>query len=59
MTCYGVKQVGRSMASHRLNEVEHMDFLPAVIRARYDGGFRIHFTFNDNLEGTLDLQGAG
>lgn len=33
-----------------------MNLLPWVIRARYDGDFRIHLTFNDNLEGTLDLQ---
>jgi len=33
-----------------------MDFLPSVIQAKYDGGFRIQLTFNDNLEGTLDLQ---
>jgi len=33
-----------------------MDFLPSVIRATYEGGFRIHFTFSDNLQGTLDLQ---
>ena len=33
-----------------------MDFLPSVIRAKYDGGFRIHLTFNDNLQGTVDLQ---
>ena len=45
------------MESPRLSEVEHMDFLPSVIRAKYDDGFRIHLTFNDNLEGTLDLQG--
>ena len=32
-----------------------MDFLPSVIRAKYDGGFRIQLTFNDNLEGTVDL----
>ena len=32
-----------------------MDFLPSVIQATYDGGFRIHLTFNDNLQGTLDL----
>ncbi len=34
-----------------------MDFLPSVVEAKYDGGFRIRFTFNDNLQGTLDLQG--
>ena len=34
-----------------------MDFLPSVIRANYDGGFRIHLTFNDNLQGTVDFQG--
>jgi hypothetical protein len=34
-----------------------MDSLPTVIRARYDGGFRIHFTFSDNLQGAIDLQG--
>ena len=33
-----------------------MDFLPSVIRAKYEGGFRIHLTFNDNLQGTIDLQ---
>ncbi len=33
-----------------------MDFLPSVIRATYVGGFRIQLTFNDNLEGTVDLQ---
>ena len=32
-----------------------MDFLPSVIRARYVGGFRIHLTFNDELQGTVDL----
>ena len=32
-----------------------MGFLPSVIRATYDGGFRIQLTFNDNLEGTVDL----
>ena len=25
-----------------------MDFLPSVIRAKYEGGFRIHLTFNDS-----------
>ncbi len=44
------------MESHRLSEVEHMDFLPSVIRAQYVGGFRIHLTFNDDLRGTVDLQ---
>jgi hypothetical protein len=34
-----------------------MDFLPSVIRAKYDGGFRVHLTFNDNLQGTVDLAG--
>jgi hypothetical protein len=34
-----------------------MDFLPSVIRAKYDGGFRIHLTFNDNLQGTVDIGG--
>jgi len=34
-----------------------MDWLPSVIRAKYDGGFRIHLTFNDNLQGTVDFQG--
>jgi len=33
-----------------------MDFLPSVIRAKYDGSFRIHFTFSDNVQGTVDLQ---
>jgi hypothetical protein len=33
-----------------------MDFLPSVIRAKYEDGFRIHFTFSDNVHGTVDLQ---
>ena len=33
-----------------------MDFLPSVIRATYEGGFWIHLTFNDSLQGTVDLQ---
>ena len=33
-----------------------MDFLPSVVEARYDGGFRIRLTFNDDLQGTVDLQ---
>ena len=33
-----------------------MDFLPSVIRARYEGDFRIHFTFSDDVQGTVDLQ---
>ncbi len=33
-----------------------MDFLPSVIRAQYEGDFRIHFTFSDNVQGTVDLQ---
>lgn len=33
-----------------------MDFLPSVIRAHYEDGYRIHVTFSDNVEGTVDLQ---
>ena len=33
-----------------------MEVLPSVIRARYESGFRIHFTFSDNVQGTVDLQ---
>jgi Protein of unknown function (DUF2442) len=33
-----------------------MDVLPSVIRAAYEGGFRIRLTFHDNLQGTLDSQ---
>ncbi len=32
-----------------------MDFLPTVIRAKYDSGFRIHLTFNDSLQATVDF----
>ena len=31
-----------------------MTFLPSVIRADYRGGFRIHLTFNDHSERTID-----
>ena len=33
-----------------------MEFLPSVVRAKYEGSFRIHLTFNDNLQGAVDLQ---
>jgi hypothetical protein len=32
-----------------------MTFLPAVIRAEYRGGYRIHVTFSDNSEKTIDF----
>ena len=34
-----------------------MDVVPSVIRATYEGDFRIHLTFHDNLQGTVDFQG--
>ena len=33
-----------------------MTFLPSVIRADYRGGFRIHLTFNDLSERTVDFR---
>ncbi|MBI2371920.1 MAG: DUF2442 domain-containing protein [Deltaproteobacteria bacterium] len=33
-----------------------MTFLPSVIRAEYRGGYRIHLTFNDNSEKTIDFR---
>ncbi len=33
-----------------------MTFLPSVIRAHYRGGFRIHLTFNDLSERTVDFR---
>lgn len=33
-----------------------MTFLPSVVRAGYRGGFRIHLTFNDLSEGTVDFR---
>ena len=33
-----------------------MEFLPTVVHAKYDGAFRIHLTFNDSLQGTVDLE---
>lgn len=33
-----------------------MTFLPSVVRATYIGGFRIHLTFNDALDATVDFQ---
>lgn len=32
-----------------------MGDLPSVIRAEYRGGYRIHLTFNDGLEKTIDF----
>src|ERR1700730_16836652 len=31
-----------------------MEFLPSVIRANYQDGFRIHLTFSDSVQGTVD-----
>lgn len=33
-----------------------MTLLPSVIRAEYRGGFRIHVTFNDGSENTIDFR---
>lgn len=33
-----------------------MSFLPSVIRAEYRDRFRIHLTFNDDTEKTIDFQ---
>ena len=33
-----------------------MTLLPSVIRAEYRGGFRIHVTFNDHAEKTIDFR---
>jgi len=33
-----------------------MAFLPIVIRAEFRGGYRIHLTFHDGLERTVDLE---
>lgn len=32
-----------------------MNSLPSVIKAKYDGGFRIHLTFNGSTAGTVDF----
>ena len=34
-----------------------MEVLPSVIRATYDGDYRIHLTFSDELQGSVDFQG--
>ena len=34
-----------------------MEFLPTVIQAEYRGGHRIHLTFNDGTQRTLDFEG--
>lgn len=33
-----------------------MNVLPSVIRATYDGGFRIRLTFSDSLHGVVDFK---
>ena len=33
-----------------------MAFLPAVVKAKHRGGFRVELTFNDGLEATLDFK---
>ncbi|MBX3277694.1 MAG: DUF2442 domain-containing protein [Acidobacteria bacterium] len=32
-----------------------MNVLPAVVRAEYRGGFKIHLVFNDGVNGTVDF----
>ena len=32
-----------------------MTFLPSVTRAEYRGEFRVHLTFNDGCDGTVDF----
>jgi hypothetical protein len=32
-----------------------MPYLPQVVRADYQGGYRIHLAFSDGLEATLDF----
>ena len=32
-----------------------MKFLPNVIRAEFRGGYKIHLTFNDGLQSTVDF----
>lgn len=34
-----------------------MAFLPAVVNARHEGGFRVHLTFNDGVQATVDFEG--
>ncbi len=33
-----------------------MSFLPSVVRAVHGGGYRVHLTFNDALEATVDFE---
>ncbi len=33
-----------------------MTFLPSVVEATHEGGFRIHLTFNDGLQATVDFE---
>lgn len=33
-----------------------MPYLPQVVRADYQGGYRIHLAFSDGLEATLDFE---
>ena len=33
-----------------------MKFLPAVVRAEHRGGFRVHVSFNDSSENTIDFE---
>lgn len=33
-----------------------MPFLPAVVSAKHIGGFRVHLTFNDGVDATVDFE---
>jgi hypothetical protein len=33
-----------------------MPYLPHVVQANYQGGYRIHLAFSDGLEATLDFE---
>jgi len=34
-----------------------MAFVPVVVKAKYQGGYRIRVTFNDDTEKTIDFEG--
>jgi len=49
-------RVSRLIEFHPWNEEATVIFLPHVIRANHEQEFRIHLTFNDGTEATVDFE---
>ena len=52
----GKNQIGQTPGTHPAAGITAMPFLPSLVNAKYESGYRIHLTFNDGLEATVDFE---